>query len=118
MTETQLEVLVKAIKTFGCDNQSDIAIEEMSELTKAIIKHRRYHTDETLANLREEIADVQIMIWQLMIQYGDSEHIMKSKIERLKKRIEEFKNESTEKQRATHFGTTQSVKARVRKRIR
>ena len=117
MTETQLEVLVKAIKTFGCDNQSDIAIEEMGELTKAIIKHRRYHTDETLANLREEIADVQIMVRQLQLMYGSVDDIVQSKIERLDKRIKGFENESTDKQRTTHVGTTQSVKARVRKRI-
>ena len=92
MTETQLEVLVKAIKTFGCDNQSDIAIEEMGELIKAIIKHRRYRTAETLDNLKEEIADVQIMVRQLQFMYGDVEDIMISKIDRLDKKIKEFEN--------------------------
>ena len=90
MTETQLEVLVKAIDTFGIDHQSDIAIEEMSELIKAIIKHRRYRTAETLDNLKEEIADVQIMAWQLQLMYGNVDDIIQSKIERLDKRIKEF----------------------------
>ena len=117
MSETQLEILVKAIKTFGCDNQSDIAIEEMGELIKAIIKHRRYRTADTLDNLKEEIADVQIMVRQLQLMYGDVDDIMASKIERLDKRIKEFKNESKNKQQSAYIGTTQSVKARVRKRI-
>ena len=97
MTLEQVKVLEDAIKTFGIDNQSDIAIEEMSELTKAIIKHRRYNTEETREQIKEEIADVQIMVYQLMILYGEQYgvwDIRDSKIERLKKRIEDFKNES------------------------
>lgn len=97
MTFEQVKVLEDAIKTFGIDNQSDIAIEEMSELTKAIIKHRRYNTEETREQIKEEIADVQIMVYQLMILYGEQYgvwDIIDSKIERLKKRIEDFKNES------------------------
>ena len=113
MTETQLETLINAVNTFGIDNQSDIAIEEMSELTKAIIKHRRYHTDKTMANLMEEIADVQIMIWQLIFAYGSVQDIIDSKIERLEKRINESKN----KQQSTERSTKTSIKARVRKRI-
>ena len=117
MTETQLEVLVKAVKTFGCDNQCDIAIEEMSELIKAIIKHRRYRTAETLDNLKEEIADVQIMVRQLQLMYGSVDDIMQSKIVRLDKRIKEFENESKNKQQSAYIRSKASVKARMRERI-
>ena len=36
------EVLEKAIFKFGHDMQHDVAIEEMAELTKEIVKWKRY----------------------------------------------------------------------------
>jgi NTP pyrophosphatase (non-canonical NTP hydrolase) len=82
-----VKTLLKAVNTFGDRNQEDVAIEEMSELTKAIIKHRRYNTEETKANIREEIADVFIMLVQLIIIHGFDESIIKQKIDRLKNRL-------------------------------
>lgn len=46
----------------------DMAIEEMSELTKALLKERRneaVHRDALIDNILEEIADVTIMLNQL-----------------------------------------------------
>lgn len=82
-----IATLNNAIKTFGERSQEDVAIEEMSELTKAIIKNRRYKTDETRENIREEIADVLIMLVQLIVIHGFDEAIIKKKIDRLKQRI-------------------------------
>lgn len=89
----QKKILHDALSTYGIDAQYDIAIEEMSELTKAIIKHRRYNTAETYDNLCEEIADVAIMIEQLFLstQFDTvAEHAFK-KINRLEARIIETK---------------------------
>lgn len=59
-------------KTYGNDAQEDMAIEECSELVKAILKLRR--SDEKTAETREavidEIADVQIMLSQLEIIFN------------------------------------------------
>lgn len=80
--------LRKAIETYGVEGQEDVAIEEMSELTKAIIKNRRYGTLQTENNLLEEMADVCIMLMQLMIIHGFDNDIVAQKIARLKKRLE------------------------------
>lgn len=64
------EILKRAIETYGVKNQEDIAIEEMSELIKAILKNRRYSSLETRENIREEIADVMIMLAQLILIYN------------------------------------------------
>jgi NTP pyrophosphatase (non-canonical NTP hydrolase) len=80
--------LKKAIETFGVNSQEDVAIEEMSELTKAIIKNRRYGTMRTENNLLEEMADVFIMLMQLMIIHGFDYDIVSQKIARLKQRLE------------------------------
>ena len=59
-----------AIDTYGCDNQLNRAIEEMAELIQAIIKIRRYPDDFTAKiDLAEEIADVAIMLEQLILIY-------------------------------------------------
>ena len=84
-------VLKAALDTYGIHKQSDIAIEEMAELTKAIIKCRRNPSSPATGNLLEEIADVLIMLEQLTIHYG-TEYIsefIQQKIIRLNSRIEE-----------------------------
>jgi NTP pyrophosphatase (non-canonical NTP hydrolase) len=84
------KIMQSALDKYGAKKQSDIAIEEMSELTKAIIKHRRYATAETYENLIEEIADVMIMCEQLAMatEYTEVGFGVRAKIERLKTRLE------------------------------
>lgn len=56
-----------AVQKFGMNKQVDMAIEEMSELTKALLKHRRASDCATTVksgdNIREEMEDVRIMLW-------------------------------------------------------
>lgn len=89
LSESSAEILKKALATYGGRNQEDIAIEEMSELTKALIKNRRYNTEETRANIIEELADVLIMVSQLIILYDAPTDFLSAKIDRLKKRLDE-----------------------------
>lgn len=73
MTQEQMRNLNTIVETYGNDAQEDMAIEECSELIKAILKFRR--SDEKTAEMRDavidEIADVQIML----ICIGDEEEI-------------------------------------------
>lgn len=90
-TEEQKQIMLKALKKYGVDAQDDIAIEEMSELTKAIIKNRRYKTFATLENLYEELADVSIMLEQMMMSL-DKDRVqvyINQKLERLNERLGE-----------------------------
>ena len=89
----QMKILLKAVETYGARNQEDVAIEEMSELIKALIKHRRYNTPETKENILEEIADVYIMILQLIAIHGFDKKVLNEKINRLKQRMEGAANE-------------------------
>ncbi len=72
MTQEQMRNLNTIVETYGNDAQEDMAIEECSELVKAILKFRR--SDEKTAEMREavidEIADVQIMLTQLGIIFN------------------------------------------------
>lgn len=69
---TMVETIIqKAIDTYGYDLQKQVAIEEMSELTKEICKDFRGKANRE--NIVEEIADVQIMLYQLMAMYNISD---------------------------------------------
>lgn len=86
------EILNRAIHTYGQHAQVDMCLEEMAELAKALLKMRWTGGDvqEKLDNIREEIADVQIMIDQMKLIYGEE---LVGKFERLKlARLEERLN--------------------------
>lgn len=87
-------IMQQAIETYGVQAQCDVAIEEMAELTKAIMKLRRVadeyeKTQAALENLLEEIADVDIMIDQMKIMWGPKqvEEYRRKKLERLERRL-------------------------------
>ena len=84
----QIEVLNRAINKYGPTIQKTVAIEEMSELTKEIVKDIR-DMPCRLA-IAEEIADVEIMLEQLKIIYEAHEAVEQfkaSKINRLNQRM-------------------------------
>lgn len=94
---TDKEIMQKAIDTYGESAQLDMVIEEMSELTKAILKDRRNtfsdgsKSSECLDNIIEEVADVEIMLEQLKIIFSCHNNIDKvkvNKLNRLKDRLE------------------------------
>lgn len=91
------EVLRLAIKTYGGDKQAQMCIEEMAELTQAICKWKRNGFVVT-DNLIEEIADVEIMIKQMRIQFdlnGAIDRVKFTKIARLNDRIQNEINPTT-----------------------
>lgn len=78
------DVYNRAIEEFGVVAQVDMLIEEMAELTQALLKWRR--GKDAMDNVHEEVADVEIMLAQ--IKTGLNPNIIKNhkdyKIERLK----------------------------------
>lgn len=84
-------LLEECIRIYGKRSQVDMAIEEMSELTKALLKERRI-PDEYLSteHIAEEMADVIIMLEQLMLIFDNVAEIQRQiflKLERQRKRI-------------------------------
>lgn len=90
------QIMQSAIKKWGKDLQIEIAIEECAELIKALQKNKRInHIDttvhlESIRNICDEIADVDIMIQQLKMIFPIQliEEIKIIKLERLEKRIQ------------------------------
>lgn len=98
------DVLELALDTFGHNHQENMLLEEMTELTTAILKFKRYRPSDgmflgaepdnfkdeikrLIDNIHEEIVDVQIMLDQIRILYQltpeEEEARRKSKISRL-----------------------------------
>lgn len=82
------ETYIKAIKTYGADMQQTVAIEEMSELIKELCKNKRGNAN--ISHIAEEIADVQIMLEQLILIF-DIKNVVDAykiyKVDRLNKRL-------------------------------
>lgn len=91
------EDIKKIADFYGYENQSYILIEEMAELTQAIIKmyRKRWLTDnveEEIRHIKEEIADVEICLDQIkyLLEVDDLDEIKRYKIERQKRRMEKI----------------------------
>ena len=85
-----MDILEKAIEKYG-EKQLDQAQDELAELIVAISKYKRNENKFTISNVIEEIADVNIMIKQVMMLLDIKEFEVKSeeisKLNRLKKRM-------------------------------
>ena len=89
----RLETLTRAVNTYGAEAQLKMMLEEMSELTKAVCKLWRAKpgpaTEAAVDSIREEAADVQIMLDQLRIMFGGTEQAEAEKIDRLRCRLDD-----------------------------
>lgn len=85
------DILTAALRKWGEGAQADMMLEEMAELAKAILKLRRPGNPEEVVvrieDVREEVADVQIMLDQMKIVFGDVAEIENRKLSRLMDRI-------------------------------
>lgn len=93
--EREIGILERALEKYGAGPQTDIMIEEASELIKALCKHRRAivagASGVEISCMREDVleecADVQIMLNQMALIYGDFTEQEIAKLERLEKRL-------------------------------
>lgn len=85
--EREAAILEGAIETFGTAAQILKAIEELGELTVELARAMNNLTSTDA--IREELADVYIVLNQLQLIYGDVTEIEIDKLERLERMIRE-----------------------------
>ena len=86
------EIYLKLIQKFGVENQSVVAVEELSELQKEVCKMLRKIGN--VHNLAEEIADTLIVIEQLMLIHDCESEVVLLKQQKLQRVYERYlKNE-------------------------
>lgn len=90
------DIYEKAKNKWGYKSQINMCIEEMSELIQAFMKaDRKYKEYDTFYSrvdaIREEIADVEIMIEQMKLIFDEHkiEEIKSKKLMRLMKKLNE-----------------------------
>lgn len=91
------KIFKKSIEVYGKESQSRQVMEECAELIQAVNKMLRYEDrpaePEYYANLVEEIADVEIMLYQLKVMFNVSDdEVFKVKIQKAKREKERLKN--------------------------
>ena len=82
----------RALRVWGKEPQMLQVIEEMSELTKEILKNVNRKKDN-VAEIIEETADVEIMLAQLKCCYqiaDDVENYKTEKLKKIEKRLDEW----------------------------
>ena len=88
MKHERVDILATALLKYGRPMQMDMMIEEMSDLTKAMMKYRRNgHNRATVCKINEEMADVQVMLDHMKIMFGDTDGEEAKKIRRLAERL-------------------------------
>lgn len=88
MTDKYYHVLLEAVKRYGEESQLMMAVEEMSELTKEISKH--YRGERNSDALAEEMADVYIMLGQMLIMFYNEDEVKEwidKKVQRLERKL-------------------------------
>lgn len=86
-------ILCQALDTYGAAAQTLMVFEEMSELQKELCKHER--GKENIAAITEEIADVLIMLEQMMLLYSCKESVKRYRDEKIKRLAERLKEGKT-----------------------
>jgi len=93
MDRENISFYERCIEVWGKDAQIKMCIEEMSELIKELCKNWRQDkagTPEQIEHICEEIADVQNMIDQMQLIFGEErvEQYREYKIERTKRKLD------------------------------
>lgn len=75
------DIYTAAVKKYGKEHQLVLCMEEMAELTKELSKNMRGSKNTT--NISEEMADVEIMLEQLRVIFGNRSEVDTIKAEKL-----------------------------------
>lgn len=98
VTETK-KIFRQSLEKYGKEPQCRQAMEECAELIQAINKCLRYPSkEECKNNLIEEIADVEIMLYQLKVMFNiDDDQVFAFKVQKAKREQERLEklNDST-----------------------
>ena len=98
------EKIFEVAESYNIETQIDVLIEEMSELTKALLKNRRAHKGQTKESVRnteqsiiEEVADVEIMIQQIIYLFEIEDEVLEIIESKLVRQLERIKKQNIKK---------------------
>ena len=101
--ESDIRVMIDAIKTFGRGTQLVVAVEELSELQKELCKALR--GEKSIDHIAEEVADVDIILSEVVLLFDCAPDVLKwrnEKMLRLRERIDEARAKRAEREAKKH----------------
>lgn len=88
--QREAAIMEAAVEHYGVEAQMIKTMEELGELTQAVARVLLWgNGEDELENLREEMADVSIMLSQLELIFGDVAEVEEYKLLRLEQRVKE-----------------------------
>lgn len=95
MDKQDVETMADALRTYGVGYQLMVAVEELNELSRALVRYQRGVDNED--EVIDEIADVLIVVGQLNLMFNDPNdavgEALKRKLKRLRHKIDFEKNQ-------------------------
>lgn len=97
-TKKRDEVFRRCIVEYGANSQIDMALEEMAELSKALLKLRREkdgNSKSLIDDVIDEIADVRIMCRQMELLFQAEDRVEKRIDFKVKRQMKRLENNAT-----------------------
>ena len=94
-TDEQIKAMQNALDKWGLAAQAGQTIEECAELIVALQKHiNREPSTETVENIVDEIADVEMMLAQMRLVFGVDDDAFRKRVEEKFAKLNQYlKNE-------------------------
>jgi hypothetical protein len=93
-TDEEIKLMQTALEQWGLNAQAGQTVEECAELIVALQKHiNRTPSPETIDNIVDEMADVEMMLAQMRLAFGVDDNAFRKRIsgkfEKLKKYLKD-----------------------------
>jgi NTP pyrophosphatase (non-canonical NTP hydrolase) len=88
---SEKSIYERALEKWGLLAQVLMTVEELSELTQALLKHGRQINGVDKGKVAEEIADVELMIEQMKVAFKIHKEVEEFKVKKIK-RLEGYFN--------------------------
>ena len=90
-TDSDIEIMQTALDQWGLAAQVGQTVEECAELIVALQKHiNRTPSPDTIANILDEIADVEMMLAQMRLALNIDDDTLRERIERKFKKLSQY----------------------------
>ena len=89
-SESEIATMQTALSQWGLSAQIGQTVEECAELIVALQKYKRESSPETVKNILDEIADVEMMLAQLRLAFEISDETLRQQIEYKFERLNKY----------------------------
>ena len=90
-TDNEIQIMQTALDQWGLNAQVGQTVEECAELIVALQKHiNRTPSPDTIANILDEIADVEMMLAQMRLALNIDDDTLRERIEHKFKKLSQY----------------------------